>query len=83
MIFSDYIQQTSGIITYSPSGDLVAIAKTFEVKVYETNSLKPLHSYSFVDIVSQLEWSHDSNFLLIGIAKRGLAFAKSLHDNDW
>lgn len=33
MIFSDYIQQTSGIITYSPTGDLVAIAKTFEVKV--------------------------------------------------
>lgn len=36
-----------------------------------------------MDIISQLEWSQDSSFLLIGIAKRGLAYAKSLHDNDW
>jgi hypothetical protein len=33
MNFSDYIAQTSGIVKYSPNGDLVAVAKTFEVKV--------------------------------------------------
>jgi len=33
MNFSDYISQTSGIVKYSPNGDLVAVAKTFEVKV--------------------------------------------------
>jgi hypothetical protein len=33
MNFSDFISQTSGIVKYSPNGDLVAIAKTFEVKV--------------------------------------------------
>jgi hypothetical protein len=33
MNFSDYISQTNDIVKYSPSGDLVAIAKTFEVKV--------------------------------------------------
>jgi hypothetical protein len=42
-----------------------------------------MHSYSFIDVVSQLEWSNDSNFILIGIAKRGLVLAKSLIDNDW
>lgn len=67
MNFSDFIAQTSGIVKYSPSGDLVAVAKTFEVKVYETNSLRPMHSYSFIDIVSHLEWSADSNYLMIGI----------------
>src|SRR4051812_39775987 len=83
MNFSDYIQQTNGIVKYSPSGDLVAIAKTFEVKIYETNSLKPMHSYTFIDVVSHLEWSYDNSFILIGIAKRGIAFAKSLVDDDW
>ena len=33
MNFSDFIAQTSGIVRFSPNGDLVAIAKTFEVKV--------------------------------------------------
>ena len=33
MNFSDFIPQTSGIVKYSPNGDLVAVAKTFEVKV--------------------------------------------------
>lgn len=83
MNFSDYIPQSGGIVKYSPSGDLVAVAKTFEVKIYETNSLRPMHSYSFIDVVSHLEWSFDSNFILIGIAKRSIAFAKSLVDSDW
>jgi hypothetical protein len=33
MNFSEFISQTSGIVKYSPNGDLVAVAKTFEVKV--------------------------------------------------
>lgn len=36
MNFSDFISQTSGIVKYSPSGDLVAVAKSFEVKVNKT-----------------------------------------------
>ncbi len=33
MNFSDFISQSSGLVKYSPNGDLVAVAKTFEVKV--------------------------------------------------
>jgi hypothetical protein len=42
-----------------------------------------MHSYSFIDVVSHLEWSYDSNMILIGIAKRSLVFVKSLHEADW
>lgn len=42
-----------------------------------------MHSYTFIDVVSHLEWSYDNNYILIGIAKRGIAFAKSLVDDDW
>ena len=42
-----------------------------------------MHSYTFIDLVSQLEWSGDSSFILIGISKRGIAFVKSLVDEDW
>lgn len=33
MNFSDLIQQSSGLVKYAPAGDLVAVAKNFEVKV--------------------------------------------------
>ena len=42
-----------------------------------------MHSYSFIDVISHLEWSYDSNMILIGISKRALVFVKSLHDNEW
>jgi hypothetical protein len=37
MIFSDIITHSGGITKYSPSGDLVAVSKTFEVKVIFIN----------------------------------------------
>ena len=42
-----------------------------------------MHSYTFIDVVSHLEWSQDNSFILIGIAKRAIAFVKSLVDDDW
>lgn len=42
-----------------------------------------MHAYTFIDIVSHLEWSADSSLLLIGIQKRALVFVKNLHDPDW
>ena len=42
-----------------------------------------MHAYSFIDVVSHLEWSYDSNLILIGIQKRSILFVKSLHDQDW
>lgn len=52
MNFSDFIAHSSGLVKYSPNGDLVAIGKQFEVKVYETNSLRPMHAYTFIDVVT-------------------------------
>lgn len=83
MNFSDLISQSGGQVTYSPSGDLVAVAKNFEVKVYETNSLRPMHSYSFIDLVTELSWSTDGSLLLVAIGKRSQVYVKSLHDAEW
>jgi len=30
-----------------------------------------------------MEWSRDSHFILVGIAKRGVAFVKSMSDPNW
>ena len=43
MNFSDYFQQSGALIKYQ--GDLVAVAKNFDVSIYETNTLKALNKY--------------------------------------
>ncbi len=43
MNFSDLIQQSSGLVRYTPAGDLVAVAKNFEVKVHR-------HLYAYLSI---------------------------------
>ena len=42
-----------------------------------------MHTYSFPDVVSHLDWSYDSNMILVAIQKRALVYVKALHDGDW
>jgi hypothetical protein len=65
MNFSDYFQQSGALIKYQ--GDLVAVAKNFEVSILETNTLRVLNKYQFTDVVSHLEWSPDGVYILIEI----------------
>ena len=81
MNFSDYFQQSGALIRYQ--GDLVAVAKNFEVSIFETNTLRVLNKYQFTDVVSDLEWSPDGAYILIGIQKRAQAFVKSVTDPEW
>lgn len=83
MNFSDYFPQSNQLIKYQLQGDLVSIAKNFEVQILDTNTLRILHKYQFSDVVSSLEWSPDGVYLLIGIEKRAQAFVKSINDPEW
>jgi len=42
-----------------------------------------MHQYSFVDIVTQVEWSPDGSLILVAIGKRSLIHVKSLTEEDW
>ena len=35
------------------------------------------------DLISGIDWSSDSNLILIAVAKRGVAFAKNVYDASW
>lgn len=54
MNFSDSIAQSGGLVRYSPNGNFVAIAKSFDLKIFETNSLWPLVTLLFADLVSEV-----------------------------
>jgi WD40 repeat protein len=83
MNFSDSIPQSNGIVNYSPNGNLIAISKNFEVKIFDTDGLRPLQNFIFVDIVSQIVWSPDNQLLLVLISKRNLVYVRNVYDPEW
>ena len=65
MNFSDLIPHSGGIACFQPGqGDLCAVAKDFEVTVYDPTSTV-IAKYAFMDQVTGVEWSPDGHFLLV------------------
>lgn len=83
MNFSDSIPQSNGTVDYSPNGNLIAIAKNFDVKIFDTDGLRPLQNFTFVDVVSQMVWSPDSTLLLVVISKRNTVYVRNVYDPEW
>ena len=83
MNFSDSLPQNGGLVVYSPDSSFVAIAKAFEVKIFETNTLRPITSFQFADVATTVEWSKDSLLILVGVHKRGMAFVRNVQDPTW
>ena len=83
MNFSDCIDHSSGVVEYSPNGHLVAIAKGFDVNIYETGTLRPISQFVFNDVIEQLTWAPDSTLILVGVPKRGAAFARNVYEPEW
>ena len=42
-----------------------------------------MQQFQFLDVISQITWSDDSNMILVGIHKRGVAFARNVYDSVW
>ena len=52
-------------------------------QVFETETLRPQQRFQMPDVISSVTWSNDSNLILIGVNKRGAAFARNVYDPSW
>lgn len=82
MNFSTPIKYT-GISSYSPNNKYFLITKSSEIQIYETTSLKFTQKFTFTDLLYHVEWSPDSNLLLVSFPKRSICEVKSLDNPDW
>ena len=82
MNFSNCIKYSNNV-NYSPNGNYLAIAKGNNLLIYESNQMKNLFKYSFTSQITQIEFSQDSSFILIGLYKLGQCEVKSLLDENW
>ena len=71
----------SGFSSFSKNGNLLSIAKGNNLIIYEVNSLKKLNKYNFTSQITQIEFSPDSNFILVGLYKLNEIEIKNLQNN--
>lgn len=82
MNFSSPIKYTS-TFKFSPNNKHFALVKSSEIHIYNSITLDFYQSFSFSDTVSCLEWSADSNLILISFYKPSLCEVKSIDSPDW
>ena len=59
----------SGFSSFSKNGNLLSIAKGNNLIIYEVNTLKKVNKYNFTSQITQIEFSPDSNYILVGLYK--------------
>lgn len=83
MNFSSPIKY-SGQFWFSPNDKYFSILKGTEIHIYDCKKLTFLRKFSFNDIISNIEWSPDSNLILVSFSgKSNICEVKSLDNPDW
>ncbi|CDW74000.1 wd-repeat protein [Stylonychia lemnae] len=77
MNFSDPIPQSA--CHFSNQGNLLAIAKSQELYIFETEKLSVRDKFVFKDVITSIEWSPDDNFIMAVLAKQNQIHLRCLN----
>ena len=73
----------SGNIAFSPDSKYFAISKGLELIIYDNKYLKPYQNFSFVDFIEDIQWSKNSELILVGLYKRARCEIRSIENPKW
>ncbi|KAF0980699.1 hypothetical protein FDP41_013182 [Naegleria fowleri] len=82
MDFSEVFKY-SGICKFSPNGKYIASSAGYKLVITDVESLQVLRFYTCSDVISQIDWSSDSEFVLCAQYKRSCVEVWSVSDNTW
>lgn len=51
--------------------------------MFESDGLRPIQSFTFVDVVDQLAWAPNSSLIQVVISKRNLCYVRNIYEPDW
>ena len=73
----------SGNFAFSPNSLFFAISKGVQLVVYSNQSLKPIKAFTFIDFIEDIQWSNDSQLILIGLYKRSICEVRSIQNENY
>jgi WD40 repeat protein len=68
---------------FSPDNTLVALSNGTKIIVKSVSQLTNVQSYSFPEAITNMEFSPDSQYILVTMAKRGLVEARAIYEEEW
>jgi len=82
MDFSEIISNVQNAI-FSADGNLTALTNGTKVIIKNTSQLHTIQTYSFPDLISHMEFSPDSHYLLVVMSKRNQVEARAVYEEEW
>ena len=73
----------SGHAVFSPDSNYFAISKGVDILIYSLSTMKQIQKHSFCDFVENIQWSNDSELILIGLYKRDLCEIRNIKKPKW
>ena len=73
----------SGCIAFSPNSKFFAISKGLELIIYDNKYLKPYQNFSFCDFIEDIQWSKNSELILVGLYKRARCEIRNIENSKW
>lgn len=73
----------SGEATFSPNHKSFAITRGLDLRIYDAASQRLINKYTFCDYIEKIQWSQDSNLIMICLFKRGIVEVKQMKKPDW
>ena len=73
----------SGNFAFSPNSFFFAISKGVQLVVYSNQALKPIKTFTFIDFIEDIQWSNDSQLILIGLYKRNICEVRSIQNENY
>lgn len=71
----------SGQVKYSPNNKLVAYTNNMEVIIYKIENLQLINTFALTDIPCSIEWSYDSQFVMIGLFKKSIIEIRQINSS--
>ena len=73
----------SGCIAFSPNSKFFAISKGLELIIYDNKYLKPYQNFSFCDFIEDIQWSKNSELILVGLYNRARCEIRNIENSKW
>jgi WD40 repeat protein len=83
MDFTELFKQSSGQVFPSPSHEHIATIFQNKVVVRDAESLEPVRSFTGTDMLSDLEWSPDGNYVLVCGYKTDTVYVWCVWKKEW
>jgi WD40 repeat protein len=81
--FTEKYKQTGSLVKFSPNGELVATAIQKRLVIRETCSMQILQLYNCLDTIQNIEFSQDSELILVCSYKLGCFQVFNVNDETW